>query len=154
MARYRLSLVREATVPYDNPVNCNEPDRAATFIHHILEDYDREVVGSLFLSHGHRAIGHTLAYIGTLTSAPAEPRGLLVPALLANAASIIMFHNHPGGETIPSRDDCSLTKKVVAAGDILGVNVLDHIIIGEPPHYTSLRQLNPEYWWGQENNGT
>jgi DNA repair protein RadC len=146
ITRYRVGLVRESAVPYDEPINCGDPDRAARFIHRVLESYDREVVGALFLSHSHRATGHTLAYIGTLTSASAEPRGLLVPALLANAASIIMFHNHPSGETIPSRDDNALTKKVIAAGDILGVKVLDHIIIGEPPHYASLRQLSPEYW--------
>jgi DNA repair protein RadC len=143
VARYRLNLVREAIEPYDEPILCNEPDSAARFIHHILDGYDREVVGALFLNTTHRTIGHTLAYVGTLTAAPVEPRGLFVPALLANSASIILFHCHPCGDPAPSDDDFRLTARLVAAGSILGVKVLDHIIIGEPPRYESLYRLRP-----------
>jgi DNA repair protein RadC len=97
-------------------------------------------VGSLFFNHHHQAIGHTLAYMGTLNQALVEPRGLLVPALLANAASILMFHNHPSGDPTPSTDDICLTERVAEAGEILGVPVLDHIILGEPPRYYSFRE--------------
>ena len=143
IARYRLSLAREGTDPYGETTICSQPETAAPFLHRVLESYDREVVGSLFLSHNQRAIGHTLAYIGTLTQAPAEPRGLLLPALLANASSVILFHNHPSGDPTPSTDDINLTQRVAAAGNILGVKVLDHIILGEEPTYTSLWKTNP-----------
>lgn len=147
IARYRLSLAREATPLYDQPVVCDHPESAARFLHHILEDYDREVVDSLFLNTSHRAIGHTLAYTGTLRQAYAEPRGLLVPPLLANAAATIMFHNHPSGNVQPSPDDRALTARIAEAGEILGVPVLDHIILGEPPQYYSFKEAGtwPDY---------
>ncbi len=143
IARYRLSLAREVCVPYDEPIYCDQPQKAAGFLHRILATYDREVLGALLVGANHRAIGHTLAYIGTLTQAPAEPRGLLVPALLANAAAVILFHNHPSGDPKPSADDIALTSKVAAAGDILGIQVLDHLVLGDPPSYVSLWQKYP-----------
>lgn len=143
VARYRLSLVREGSVPYDTTISYDQPERAAAFLHPLLADYDREVLGALLLTYSYRAIGYTFAYVGTLNQAPAEPRGLLVPALLANAAAIVMFHNHPGGDPTPSRDDLAVTERVVAAGKLLGVTVLDHLILGEPPSYTSLWRSRP-----------
>jgi len=143
IARYRLQLVREAAVPYDHSIVCDQPERAARFLHRVLDGYDREVLGALYLTSSHRAIGHTLAYIGTLTYAPAEPRGLLVPGLLANASAALLFHTHPGGDPTPSTDDISLTRRVAEAGKILGVTILDHIILGEPPTYTSLLREHP-----------
>ncbi len=164
VARYRLGLLREPSTPYTEPVRCITPDIAARFLHHLLETYDREVVGALLLSTGHHVIGHTIAYIGTLNGslptrpprtdppppprtppAPpgglAEPRGLLVPALLANAASIAIFHNHPSGDPTPSPDDIRLTERMIEAGKIVGIKVVDHIILGERPAFTSLSQM-------------
>lgn len=143
--RYRLSLVREPDAPYDGAelVRCDQPFTAARFLHQLLESYPQEVVGAILLNTQHQAMGHVLAYLGTLCGAYVEPRGILAPALLANAASVVMFHNHPSGSPEPSRDDRELTKRIVAAGEILGVKVLDHIILGESPSYVSLYQNDP-----------
>lgn len=60
-------------------------------------------------------------------------------ALLANAVSIILMHNHPSGDSTPSREDVEVTKRAVEAGQLLGVQVLDHIVVGRPG-YSSLKE--------------
>ena len=143
LTRYGLRLVSEGRVQYEHLIRCDQPETAARFLHHVLEGIDREVFGALYLDGRHQAIGHTIAYVGTLSQAPVEPRGVLVPALLANAAALILFHNHPSGDPDPSRDDEQLTRRLVDAGDVVGVKVLDHIILGEAPRYLSLYRRNP-----------
>jgi DNA repair protein RadC len=141
IARYRLTLVREAGTPYSASMGCSRPDDVARLLHTIVVDEPREVMGALFLNARNRAIGHTVAYTGTLRSAVTEPRGIFVPALLANAAALILFHNHPSGDPSPSREDYGVTRQMAEAGQILGVRVLDHIVLGEAPRYASLREL-------------
>ncbi len=99
-----------------------------------------EVLGTLFLDGRNRAIGHNLAYFGTLKSVHAEARGLFLPALLAHASRIILFHNHPTGDPTPSREDLQFTHDMTKAGKILGIQVVDHIIVGDPPTYRSLQE--------------
>jgi DNA repair protein RadC len=140
IARYRVALVREESTPYDAPEDCSRPPTAARFIQQLLSSWDREVVGAIYLDNRNRAIGHQLAYIGTLTRSAVEPRGILVAALLANAASFIVFHNHPSGNPSPSSEDIVFTRRLAQAADIVGVRLLDHIIVGEPPQYVSLHQ--------------
>lgn len=75
---------------------------------------------------------------GNVNSSIFSVREILQKALLANAVSIIMMHNHPSGDSKPSREDIEVTKRLVEAGKIVGVDVLDHIIIGE--NYRSLKE--------------
>lgn len=139
ISRFRLCLVREAEAPYEAEP-CAHPGAAARFLHRELEGYDREVMGALFLDAKHRAIGYTVAYVGTLSRAAAEPRGLLVPALLANAAGLLLFHTHPSGDCSPSADDLAFTRRLREAADLLGLRLVDHLILGEPPAFVSLEQ--------------
>ncbi len=140
ITRYRVALVREESTPYDTPEACGHPAAAARFLHQILSSWDREVLGAIFLDTRNRAVGHQIAYIGTLTRAAAEPRGILTAALLANAAGILLFHNHPSGDPSPSAEDMAFTRRMAEAGEIVGVRVVDHIIVGEAPAFVSLRQ--------------
>lgn len=75
---------------------------------------------------------------GTVNSSVVGTREAFQKALLANAVSVIFMHNHPSGDTTPSREDIEITKRLTEAGKILGVEVLDHIIIGE--NYCSLKE--------------
>lgn len=143
ITRFGLRLVCEGEVQYDRTISCDRPESAARFLHQILEGIDREVFGAVYLDGRHKVIGHTIAYVGTLTHAPVEPRGVLVPALLANAMAMILFHNHPSGDPEPSTDDRRLTKRLVEAGDLVGIKVLDHIILGETPRFLSLFTRDP-----------
>ena len=139
IARYRLSLVREGELPYGLAHQCNNPDVVALFLHDLLKDACQENMGCLMLDVRSRAIGYHIAYRGSISRIQIEPRGLLVPALLANASAIIAFHNHPSGDPSPSPEDLASTRRLAEAGDVVGVRLLDHLILGEPPRYTSLR---------------
>lgn len=75
---------------------------------------------------------------GNVNSSIVSVREMFQKALLANAVNIIVMHNHPSGDPTPSREDIQVTKRMVDAGDLLGVQVLDHIIVGRPG-YSSLK---------------
>lgn len=76
---------------------------------------------------------------GNVNSSIVSVREMFQKALLANAVSIFVLHNHPSGDPSPSREDVQVTKRMVEAGELLGVQVLDHIIIGQP-YYSSLKE--------------
>jgi DNA repair protein RadC len=76
-------------------------------------------------------IGFNLVAIGTLTSALVHPREVFKAAILANAAAIILVHNHPSGDPEPSAEDRALTSRLKEAGEILGIRILDHVVIGD-----------------------
>ena len=79
---------------------------------------------------------------GSLNASIVHPREVFKRALVQNANSIICIHNHPSGDPTPSREDISTTNRLVEAGNLLGVSVLDHIIIGDEQKYVSLKQRN------------
>jgi DNA repair protein RadC len=134
-------LVREPGVRLDKAPLVSRAGEAAVIVERILEGADREQMGALYLDSLCRLIGYDIAYVGTLSQVTVEPRGLLVPALLCNATAALLFHCHPSGVTTPSAEDLTTTRRVVKAGEILGVRVIDHIIIGEPGRWTSLYDL-------------
>ena len=137
--RYRLSLVREAEVPYDAELTaCQHPQDAFRFLKCVLEGYAQEAVGALYLDTRNRAIAHTIAFLGTLARTSTEPRQLLATGLLLNASGMILFHNHPSGDPTPSAEDLAFTRRMADAGEIVGIRLVDHLIIGERAH-VSLR---------------
>lgn len=79
---------------------------------------------------------------GTLNATIVHPREVFKRALLQNANSIILIHNHPSGDPTPSQEDLEMTRKLVEAGNILGIKVLDHIIIGDEKNCISLKREN------------
>ena len=79
---------------------------------------------------------------GTLNATIVHPREVFKRALLQNANSIILIHNHPSGDPTPSQEDLEMTKKLVEAGNILGIKILDHIIIGDEENCISLKREN------------
>jgi len=131
----RLSLVREQDVDYTlckghEGDGLTHPETAARLIEELLRGEPAEVLGALLLNARNALLGVIMPYRGTINSAPAEPRGFIVPALLANASSLLLFHNHPSGDPSPSAEDVAATKKIAAAGETTGVRVIDHIIVG------------------------
>ncbi|HKZ57357.1 MAG TPA: JAB domain-containing protein [Thermodesulfovibrionales bacterium] len=81
--------------------------------------------------------------MGTLTLSLVHPREVFNPAILTNAASIILAHNHPSGDPMPSEDDLNITKRLKEAGELLGISVLDHIIIGYSYYSTESNKSYP-----------
>ena len=88
----------------------------------------------LLLDSKKRLIRCQTVSLGSLDKALVEPRDVFRPAIAARAESIILVHNHPSGDPTPSKDDIQLTVKLSLSGEILGINILDHIIIGFSDH--------------------
>lgn len=103
---------------------------------------DREHLAILMLDAKNRLLGVHTVGIGTLSGALIAPREVFKAAILANAASIIVGHNHPSGDPTPSPEDYRVTECLKSAGELLEIPVLDHLVIGEHGAFTSLRSTN------------
>ena len=148
MIKYTTRLTENKRVVLEKEVSMNcptlsyaikSPDDAATIgkefmrIHEEPEEYmymicmntKNKIIGVFEISHG------------TVNASLVNPREVFQKALLANAVNIIVMHNHPSGDPSPSREDIEVTKRLVEAGKIVGVEVLDHIIVGD--QYCSLK---------------
>jgi len=74
--------------------------------------------------------------VGSLNATAVEPRDVFREAARAGAAAIVVFHNHPSGDPSPSADDVELTRRLVAAGVLMGIDVVDHIVLGDTRYYS------------------
>ena len=97
----------------------------------LFEGLDREQFVMMVLDAKHHAIGINVVSVGSLTVSIVHPREVFKPAILLNAAAVIVAHNHPSGDTTPSEEDHALTKRLQKAGKCLGIPLLDHLVLGE-----------------------
>lgn len=98
-----------------------------------------EQFGVVLLDTKHRVLRTTVLSVGTLDASLVHPREVFREAAAAGAAAIVLFHNHPSGDPEPSRDDLKLTERLVAAGVLMGIDVIDHIVLGDA-RYCSFRE--------------
>ena len=101
-----------------------------------LEEEPREVLIAMYLDNKHRALGIEEVSKGTLTASLCEPRAILQGAILANAAALILVHDHPSGNPEPSPEDIAVTKNLKQLTDIVPIRLLDHVIIGRKSYYS------------------
>lgn len=101
-----------------------------------MRDKTREHLMALFLNARNELLFKKTMFIGTLNASLIHPREIFQEALKQNACSVILAHNHPSGDNEPSEDDIEVTKRIIEAGKIMGVDVLDHVIItrGKKPY--------------------
>jgi len=137
----RVILVKERVGSYELPreIRCPEEAYNAIRVTTNVQAEAQEVFGILILNIKNRIVAVHEISRGTLNSSMAHPREVFKPAILHNAASIICFHNHPSGDPEPSREDVELTKRLVEAGKIMGIEVFDHIVVGDEG-YVSLKE--------------
>ena len=95
-----------------------------------------EQFGLVLLDTKHRLIRITMISIGSLDTTIVHPREVFREATSARAAAIVLFHNHPSGDPTPSSEDLVLTTRMVNAGDIMGIEVLDHLILADQRYYS------------------
>lgn len=129
---YRIQLVRDGSSLYNtNAISC--PEDAAEIAAKFFEDMssDREIFAVMLLNTKNHVIGINVVSIGSLTASVVHPREVFKAAILANAASIILVHNHPSGDPAPSKEDISVTTRLIQAGRLMDIPVLDHIVIGD-----------------------
>jgi DNA repair protein RadC len=122
------------------PRTLRTPADCAAVCATLLRDEPCEVFGILCLTTKHRLIAYHEVSRGSLDSTLVHPREVFKAALLANAAAIVLAHNHPSGDPTPSPDDELMTTRLRAAGELLGIVVLDHLVIGDGS-YVSFQQM-------------
>ena len=125
-----LKVVKEASLLYKNR-QIRYPQDSYDLIRTIIEDADRELFICMSLDTKNQPTNIQVCHMGSLNASLVHPREVLKMAILSNSASIIVFHNHPSGITKPSPEDIEVTQRLKEAGQILGIELLDHLIIGD-----------------------
>ena len=139
----RLQVVKEEQFPYSCKTTVNSPADVRDLLTKSMKMHleAEEVFIMVTVDTKHRVTGIFEVSRGSLSSSLVHPREVFKRALLMNAAGIFVAHNHPSGDVIPSTDDTATTKKLKKAGEVLGVQLLDHLIIGDTPErYYSFRE--------------
>ena len=134
--KVRVRLVRERAHRFGTAFRCASD--VAEALGDELIGLDREQFVCCHLDVKNRLLSRELVSIGHLSSALVHPREVFKGAILANAASVCLVHDHPSGDPEPSPQDLELTERLVAAGSLLDIRVLDHVIVGSRK-YSSLR---------------
>ncbi|MCM3598104.1 DNA repair protein RadC [Metabacillus idriensis] len=131
--------IREVTAPFacyriTSPMDAQE--LAASYI----ADEDREVFLVMMLNTKNEVIGLHRAHVGSLNTSIVHPRDVMKCAILNNAASIIVSHQHPSGDPTPSLEDVEVTRRLAESGKILGIQLLDHVIVTHTGNHVSLKE--------------
>lgn len=132
-ARYSLNEVRirlaEGDVLYNtSPIQTSED--AAEMLKQLMVDADREYLYVVNLDTKGCPINYSLVSVGTINGAMCRPADVFKSAILSNASSIVMLHNHPSGDPTPSDIDVTMTEQLVEAGKLIGIHMIDHVIVG------------------------
>lgn len=137
-----LRVVREKTsLLYPSRVIRSPHDAAALFREFFGNDeIDREQFAIMCLDTKNQPIALHVVSVGTLNSALVHPREVFKAAFLVNAASIICAHSHPSGDPTPSPEDKEITQRLVDSGCLLGLEVLDHVILGSEQNFISMKE--------------
>ena len=133
-----IKMVKESSFLYRTR-QILSPNDAYEMIKEQLEGLDREQFIIACLNTKNEPTNISVVSVGSLNKAIVHPREVFKTAILSNAASIMAFHNHPSGDTTPSDQDIQLTHRLVEVGELLGIKLLDHLIIGDSS-FTSLEE--------------
>ncbi len=106
-----------------------------------IKDHRTEHFVALFLNARNQVICREDVSVGSLNASLVHPREVFAPAVGSSAASVILAHNHPSGDVTPSREDIELTRRMVQAGDIMGIEILDHLIVASE-RFLSMKEAN------------
>lgn len=143
VTKYKIQLVKESARNYpDYERKLFKPEVVSNLLFSLEVDREPvEVFYLIMLDTRLKLIGVSRISTGTSAMAVIDPKSILQTALLANAASVMIAHNHPSGDPTPSASDISSTEKLADAFSIFGIDLLDHLIIGHEGSYKSLREL-------------
>ncbi len=149
---FKVLALRECPTPAEQQL-IDTPQAAANYFRdqvtqHPYFNPDTECFVTLLLNTRRRIMGHVLISTGTLDTLLVHPREVFRPAIIAAAAAVVLAHSHPSGEATPSEADIKVTRDLIRAGQLIKIDVLDHIVIGRRdcptpghPGFVSLREL-------------
>lgn len=130
-----IKMVRESSILYDIR-RIEAPKDAVELGKRFLEESDREQLLVCCLDAKNQPTAINVASVGNLNTLLVYLREVFKPAILSNSASIILFHNHPSWDPTPSKEDTKITERLKECGNILGIKLIDHIIIGDNSYYS------------------
>lgn len=128
---YELKVVRERRLGYGPASAVRTSAEVYAAFRARFEAADREEFLALFLDGKNHVQGFHVVSVGTLTASLVHPREVYKAAILANAAALIVVHGHPSGNPEPSAEDVAITRRLKEAGELLGIGLLDHVVIGD-----------------------
>ena len=133
----KVKLVTEKAVNYESGT-LNEPGKVTDMLRELLkiEDMAEEYCYMIALNNAYKVIGVFFISKGTVNASLVTPRELYIRALLVGAVQIILCHNHPCGSAVPSEEDINVTNRIRKAGNLVGIKLTDHIIIGGGSYYS------------------
>lgn len=135
----KASIIKERTMLY-GARQINTPALAADLARTLFTNTDREMLIVTSLDAKCNPMSLEIASIGNVNTCIVSPREIFKNAILSNAVHIMIFHNHLSGDCTPSSEDILITKRLIECGDLIGIPLLDHIIIGDSEDYLSLRE--------------
>ena len=140
-----LKVVKEKEINYNSnwtDKKINSPEKVAEVAINVLGLHEQaeESFYIFTLDTKNKINGIFEVSRGSLSSSIVHPREVFKRALLQNANSIILLHNHPSGDPTPSGEDIDITNRLIEAGDLLGIRVLDHIVVGDESNYISFKE--------------
>lgn len=135
-----IRLISEAPYLSNKPIL--KAQDAIQIVGNMLEDWDRECLVVVNQNSSGKPINMNIVSIGSINYSIVTGREIFKSAILSNAATIIMLHNHPSGDIMPSNLDIDITKKMIESGKLLDIHLNDHIIVGKKGEYLSLREKN------------
>ena len=118
----------------------NSPQDIANLLMGEMSFLDQEHLRAVLLNTKNQVLGISQIYIGNVSASMVRPAEIFRPAIRENCPSIIVVHNHPSGDPTPSAEDVVVTRQLVKAGNLLGIDVLDHVVIGNGNRFISLKQ--------------
>jgi len=127
---------RIATSVLPNRPTIRSPQDVANLMMEDLRYHTQEHFVCLYLNTKNQVIGKETIFIGSLNSSIVHPREVFKEAIRRSSASLICLHNHPSGDPTPSREDIEVTRRLLEAGKIIGIDLLDHLIIGDGRFYS------------------
>lgn len=133
-----IKLVKESSILYKER-KIRSPKDSFKLLHELLENKDREHFIVVALNTKNEPVSINVCHIGSLNSSIVHPREIMKVAILSNAASILVAHNHPSGSVTPSPEDIQVTERLKQVGELMGIELLDHLIIGDKT-YLSLKE--------------
>lgn len=133
----RTRFTDEVTAIHELPEPMRGGECAVAFLEGVIGDQCQEVFYAIYLDTKGRVLRSVEISRGTLGSALVHPREVFTPALVCGAAAVLVAHNHPSGDPEPSADDRTTTRRLQRAGRLLGVELLDHIVIGHAGRFKS-----------------
>lgn len=130
----RVKIERTGEIIHDKPIK--SPDDIVDLLKKRIGDSDREIFVVLHLNTKNEVTAYEEVSIGSINATIVHPREVFKSAICNNAAKIILSHNHPSGNPKPSKEDIQITNRINDAGEIIGISVLDHVIIGDNTYYS------------------